>query len=198
MCYNENFQMAVDNINYEMLKNLPLPTKYDLLSIYNTIWDTGQFPSNWKKSLVVPILKPQADPTNPDSFRPISLTSCMCKLFERMVNRRLMWYLESGSYFHNNQAAFRLLRTYTDHHVTLEDEVYNAFLKCHHVGGAVFFDIKKAYDRVCYTSLIKLLHSWGIRGKLLVFIKNFVCNRSIQVIIGNTLSASYELENGLP
>lgn len=212
ICYNDNFNMTdfdscilkcngsspgPDNINYEMLKNLPLSTKNELLYIYNTIWDTGKFPNNWKKALVVPILKPQGNPTSPDSFRPISLTSCMCKLFERMVNRKLMWYLISGSYLNILQTAYIFTRSATDHHITLENEVLNAFLKCHHT-GAVFFDIKKAYDRVCYKSVLKTLYTWGIRGKMLTFIKNFVSDRSIQVIIGNPLSNSYKLENGIP
>ena len=44
---------------------------------------------------MIPIPKPGKDPTNPTNYRPIALTSCICKTMERMINRGLVWYLES-------------------------------------------------------------------------------------------------------
>ena len=43
---------------------------------------------------MIPIPKPGNDPTNPTTYRPIALKSCICKTMERMINRRLVWYLE--------------------------------------------------------------------------------------------------------
>ena len=62
-----------------------------LLNILNKIWITGDFPPDWRKAIIIPIPKPGKDPTNPN-YRPIALTSCICKTMERMINRRLVWY----------------------------------------------------------------------------------------------------------
>lgn len=186
-----------DEICYEMVKNLTLKNRLQLLNIYNSIWNKGDFPTEWKTALVIPISKPNSNPNEASSFRPISLTSCLCKLIERMINRRLLFFLENGSHLHKNQSGFRKGMSTADHQITLENEIYHAFLKKHHV-GAVFFDINKAYDRVCSKTLLNKLCSIGIRGKLLIFIKNFISNRKIQVTIGNSKSDKLLLENGLP
>ena len=77
-----------------MLKQLPDNAEEFLLKIINKIWETGILPRSWKISLIVPVLKPKKDPSDPTSYRPIALTSCVCKLMEKMINTRLVWYLE--------------------------------------------------------------------------------------------------------
>jgi hypothetical protein len=79
-----------ERIHYEFLKKLSRPERLKLLKAYQRIWETGDFPANWTEAIVIPIPKPGKDPNKPDSYRPISLASCMCKLLEKIVNRRLM------------------------------------------------------------------------------------------------------------
>lgn len=92
---------------------------------------------------------------------------------------------------------FEKNRSTSDHLVTLENEVCEAFLHKEHV-GAVFFDIKKAYDRVCNEQVLNILYSIGIRGRMLIFIRNMLLDRSLQVIVGNCKSDVHNLDNGLP
>ena len=66
-----------------------------LLALFNKIWLDGTFPAHWREAHIVPIPKQGKDHTDPKNYRPISLTNCLCKLFERIVTSRLMWYLES-------------------------------------------------------------------------------------------------------
>ena len=54
------------------------------------------FPHSWRQATNVPIPKPGKDHTNPSNYRPIALTSCLCKLMEKLVNKRLMWFLETN------------------------------------------------------------------------------------------------------
>jgi len=79
-----------DDIHYQMLKHLPSEVLHILLNILNDIWLTGNCPSSWRPSYVVPIAKPGNDISNPTNYRPIALTSCVCKVMERMVNNRLV------------------------------------------------------------------------------------------------------------
>ena len=62
-----------------------------LLKVYNHVWESGCFPPSWREAVVVPILKPGKDHLDPGIFRPIALTSCLCKTMERKINARLMF-----------------------------------------------------------------------------------------------------------
>ena len=66
-----------------------------LLNVFNSIWESGIFPPSWREATIVAIPKPGKDSSDPNNYRPIALTSCLCKTMERMVNNRLMWVLES-------------------------------------------------------------------------------------------------------
>ena len=52
-------------------------------------------PEDWHKAVIIPIPKPGKDKTEATNYRPIALTSCICKTMERMINDRLVWFLES-------------------------------------------------------------------------------------------------------
>ena len=86
-----------DEIHYQMLKHLPENAFSTLLHIFNDIWATGVFPDSWRLATVTPIPKPGKDHAEPTNYRPIALTSCLCKTLERMINERLVWYLESNN-----------------------------------------------------------------------------------------------------
>ena len=61
-----------------------------LLAIYNKIWTTGHFPPAWTLAIILAILKSAKSGHLPQDYCPIALTSCLCKMFERMVNFSLM------------------------------------------------------------------------------------------------------------
>ena len=71
------------------LKHLPDTSLETLLNIFNYIWTTGKFPDYWQYATIIPIPKPGKDPAEPNNYRPIALTSCLCKTLERMINKRL-------------------------------------------------------------------------------------------------------------
>jgi hypothetical protein len=82
---------------------------------------TGDFPTGWKEATVIPILKPGKDPNKPKSYRSISLTSCMCKVMEKIVNRRLQYNIESRQLFPETQFGFRRNKSTTDVLITLDN-----------------------------------------------------------------------------
>ena len=115
---------------------------------------------------VIPIPKPGKDPTNPTKYRPIALTSCICKTMERMLNRRLIWYLESHNLLTNVQCGLRSRRSTVDHLVRFETFCREAFIHNQHL-VSVFFDLEKAYDTTWKYGIMKDLHGFGLRGHLL-------------------------------
>ena len=136
-----------DQVENSMLKRLPAVTKLYLLNLFNRLWNEGTFPSEWKTSIIIPILKSGKEPTNPESYRPISLTSCLCKLFERMVNSRLMWFLETTNKLSKHQYGFRQGRNAVDPIASLTTDIQNGFVEGK-ITTAVFFDYEKAFDTI--------------------------------------------------
>ena len=104
-----------DNVHYQMLKHLPDSSLAALLNIFNNIWQTGEFPSAWQQAIIIPIPKVGEDHSDPNNYRSIALTSCISKTMERMVNSRLVHYLESNNLLFKFQSGFRKQRGTLDH-----------------------------------------------------------------------------------
>ncbi|MCU7800748.1 MAG: reverse transcriptase-like protein [gamma proteobacterium symbiont of Lucinoma myriamae] len=186
-----------DNIHYQILKHLPHNALEILLNIFNEIWKTGKFPEDWNKAVIIPLPKPGKDKTEATNYRPIALTSCICKTMERMINERLVWFLESNNLISRNQAGFRKNHSTNDHLIRLETFIRDAFVKKEHV-VAIFFDLEKAYDTTWKYGIMNDLHNLGLRGRLPNFISNFLSDRSFNVRIGSTLSDTFKQEQGVP
>ena len=186
-----------DGIHYSMLKNMSETGKLCLLEFLNKIFEHGELPKKWKLAYVIPILKEGKNPTSPDSYRPIALTSCICKLLERIMNRRLVWFLMKHNLLDMSQTAFQKLKCTLDNLTALETEIHNAFIRKQYL-IAVFFDLAKAYD-TCWRHLILTeLHRFGMRGKLPVLIADFLTDRKFQVKVGHNLSDIFTQEMGVP
>ena len=117
-----------DKVHYQFLKHLPFTSISILLDIFNDVWQSGDFPSSWKEALVIPIPKPGKDSSDPNNYRPIALTSCLCKTLERMVNTRLVWFLERNNLIVDVQSGFRRQRGTVDHLVRFETFIREAFI----------------------------------------------------------------------
>ena len=116
-----------DKLSYPVLRHLP-PTGLDfLLHIFNLSWSTHSFPSAWKASSIFPVLKSGKPTDAPTSFRPISLTSCASKLFERLVHARLSYFVESRNLLSPLQAGFRPGRSTLDQILLLSQSISDGF-----------------------------------------------------------------------
>ena len=186
-----------DDIHYQFLKHLPLPSLDCLLSIFNNVWKTGILPDSWKEAIVIPIPKPGKDSSNPANYRPIALTSCICKTMERMVNDRLVWFLENNKIIATAQSGFRKQRGTLDHLVRFETFIREGFIKKEHV-VSVFFYLESAYDTTWKYGIMNDLYDFGIRGRLACFISAFLNERQFRVRVGNTFSNPLEQEMGVP
>ena len=80
---------GIDKITYEMLTNLSTENRDAILYLFNLMFTSGFIPEDWKTAIIIPIPKPGKPPEKTSSYRPISLTSCLGKLMEKMINNRL-------------------------------------------------------------------------------------------------------------
>jgi len=186
-----------DMTSYILIKNLPPATLALLVQLYNLIWDKGEVPSTWKHALVVPIPKIGKDPKQVNSYRPISLTSNMCKAMEAMVTRRLNYHLETGGHISPDQSGFRKGHSTIDHIVRLEHEIRVAQANRQYL-AAIFLDFSKAFDMVWHGGLLEKLAKKEVKGKMANFIQSFLKNRSLSVRVGQDISESIAMQNGTP
>ena len=186
-----------DQITYSMLKHLHPSFSELILALFNRIFIEQNFPVTWLSSIIIPIAKPGKDPSKQDNYRPISLTNCLCKLLEKMVNLRLIWILETENHISTNQSGFRPRRCTTDNLIQFDYDVKTAMqLKQHTI--AIYFDIQKAYDTAWRRGVLQTLYSFGLRGHLPSFVQNFLSVRNIQVRVGRSLSRSFVVPEGIP
>jgi len=186
-----------DRISYSMIQHLSKRSTRILLDLYNRVWTEGQIPQDWRHAIITPILKPGKDPQDISSYRPISLTSAVGKVMEKLVTNRLTYYLEKNKMLTNVQTGFRKGRSTVDQIIRLQDTIN----KYNHNKGytmAVFIDFKSAYDMLWHNGLLRKLKNMGIDGKTFAYISHFLNNRTIQVRVGDKLSTTHVLENGTP
>ena len=96
-----------NKVTYPMLKHLPRSGMDFLLHIFTLSWSSHSFPLIWKTSSIIPIHKMGKPLDSPASFRPISLTSCVSKLFERIILSRLLFFQKSNFILSPSQTGFR-------------------------------------------------------------------------------------------
>ena len=186
-----------DSIVYEMVRHLPEHAKIFFLKILNKIWETGILPKSWKISLIVPVKKPNKNATSASSYRPIALTSCLCKVMEKMINTRLVWYLEKNNLISPFQYGFRKNRSTLDPLFRLSNQIQQGFAQQKQT-IAVFFDLEKAYDTTWRQGIISELCELGIKGNMLKFLRSFLTDRYLKVKVGHKISHAFHQEEGVP
>ena len=114
-----------------------------------------------------------------------------------MVNSRLTWYLERHNVITEHQSGFRRRRSTVDNLVTLETSIRDAFVGRKHL-VSIFFDLEKAYDTTWKHGILFDLCKTGLRGRLPMFICDFLSDPYFKVRVGNTYSDPYSQEAGVP
>ena len=93
---------GLDGVSYKILRKFSDGARAFILSLFNCMLRASSFPSSWRDTYVIFIVKPGGK-----GYRPISLTSSVCKLFERMVHQRLKHQVEHSNWIPNYQFGFR-------------------------------------------------------------------------------------------
>ena len=185
-----------DGIPNLLLKNLARELSVPLCHLFDFSFKSQKLPDCWKLATVTPIFK-QGETSNPNNYRPISLTSNCCKAMERIINDSLLKYLMHNSLITAHQHAFMKSRSTCGNILEcLEDWVMN--LESKRITDVVYIDFKKAFDTVCHAKLVLKLRAYGISGNVIGWITSFLCGRSQCVKIGSALSSYISILSGVP
>ena len=164
--------------------------------IYNSSLLQGVVPDILKISKVTPIDK-GGNASEPTNYRPISTLSSFTQIFEKLIHKQLINYIEKQKILFEFQFGFRKGHS-TAHAISeitdsLKKAIDNKLYTC-----GVFLDLSKAFDTVNHAILIKKLECYGIRGLPLKWFQNYLENRKQYVSLGNIESQLQTVTCGIP
>ena len=149
-----------DCIPVVVLKNCEPELSYILAKLFNKCLKESCFPYCWKVSSVVPVFKNVGERSAAKNYRPVSLLSVVSKVFEKLVNNRIVDHLAKCGLFSDFQYGFRSSRSTADLLTNVSDRIARAFNRSG-ATRAVALDISKAFDRVWHAGLLHKLKSYG-------------------------------------
>ena len=179
---------GTDEISPDLIK-LAKPHIVDYLhKLFQKIYDTGKYPKEWAKSIIIPIHK-KGSKLILDNYRGISLLSVTSKVFTSIVNNRLYTWMEENMKICEEQAGFRRHFSTIDHIFTLYSMVNNR-LHGQKKGKlyVAFIDFKKAFDTVDRKVLWESMKEEGISTKMIKMIKGIYSIVTATVRYGNNIS----------
>jgi hypothetical protein len=185
-----------DGIPAGLLKKCAGALKAPLTMLWKASITEGIIPEGFKVGLITPIHK-GGPRDRPQNYRPVTLTSHVIKVFEKVVVRRLVRYMEEADLYNNGQHGFRRNRSclsqLLEHHHRLVAQLEEG------AGvDVVYLDFAKAFDKVDHGVLFRKLRLLGVGGSLLRWIHNFLTDRVQAVAIGNSKSREARVKSGVP
>lgn len=162
----------------------------------NLCFSTGIFPFVLKQALITPVHK-GGDLSDVNNYRPISVLTSLSKVIEKLINSRLISYLNKFNILSNSQYGFRREMSTVDAVEALTSLIVDDLdhgKKC----LTVFLDLKKAFDTVSLPILCRKLETIGIRGTPLKRFMSYLDSRSQRVKIGTYISSPTSISFGVP
>lgn len=187
---------GLDGFSGSLIKCLREHILQPLTFIINLSISTGDFPDAWKQAAITPIHKDGAK-DDPCNFRPIALLSVFSKIIEKIVNSRLVNYIETHNLLSDRQFGFRQKRS-TEDAVQMLTNFIDSYLDSGKRCVGVFLDLAKAFDTVSIPIMLSKLHNIGIRGLPNNWFQSYLTIRTQSVKIGSQVSAPRTVKFGVP
>ncbi|GFT93850.1 RNA-directed DNA polymerase from mobile element jockey [Trichonephila clavipes] len=186
-----------DQIKNIALKSLPMNAITHLTKIFNKCLLLQHFPQIWKHCTISLLPKKNKDPKFPLNYRPISLISCVAKLFEKILLSRIQAFSDSNHIIPDFQHGFRK-KTSTCHQLLRTTNLIIDGFNTHRTTGGIFLDVEKAFDRVWHNGLIFKLIQINLPPYLIKIIYEYLNNRTFQVKINSIHSRIGSIQAGTP
>ena len=185
-----------DKIHNKLLKVAADIISDPLAKFFNRCIRSGLFPNCWKLAHVTPLLKktPASSCTN---YRPISLISCVGKVFERCVHSHVYKFLCNHSILTQSQSGFIPGDSTTNQLLVIYDNLCKAYDN-RITSQSIFFDVSKAFDKVWHKGLLTKLYAIGIRGALHTWFNNYLTDRKQCVVLKGQQSTYKTIQSGVP
>ena len=146
---------------------------------------------------MVPVFKNVGERSTAKNYCPVRLLSVVSKVFEKLVNNRIVDHVEKCGIFSDFQYGLRSSRSTADLLTVVSDRIARAYSRSG-ATRAVALDISKAFDRVWHAGLLRKLKSYGISGQIFCLISSFLSSTRLQVFLDGKSSQEYPGNAGVP
>ncbi|MBW0514366.1 hypothetical protein O181_054081 [Austropuccinia psidii MF-1] len=169
-----------------------------LTDLFNNCLTAGHFPTSWKKASTVIIQKAnKSDYSDPSAYRPIALLNTLSKLFERILNNRIMYWAHKTGAIANGHFGGRRGRNIEEAMILLDSWIKEKWRNGKVVAG-LFLDVKSAYPAVHKEKLLQVLTQKQAPDYILAIIRSFLTMRHTDLKLDDFKSQMKLLERGLP
>ena len=179
--FNSHKAAGPDQLKPIVLQRLRDEIAPVLQVIYQKSLDTGRMPNDWNTAYVCPLFK-KGDTSIASNYRPISLTSILCKVLVHIVNTNVVSHMDHHNLLYDLQHGFRSKRSCETQLVFLVEDLMRNSLADSQT-DLVLLDFSKAFDKVSHQKLLLKLHQCGIRGPSLKWIHAFLSGRTQTVVL---------------
>ena len=185
-----------DNFHPKYLKETKDQLKVPLKTIFENSLEESKIPEVWKQANVSAIFK-QGEKQKPGNYRPISLTSVPGKLMERIIRDAIIQHMNTNNLFSSAQHGFIKGKSCTTQLLEFLEYVSQALDEGDDV-DVIYLDFKKAFDKVPHRRLLVKLQGYGIQGKVLDWIQEFLTERKQRVVMNGSESEWSDVTSGIP
>lgn len=187
---------GVDFVSARILKLIGPDISRHFAYLVNMSVTTGVFPDLLKKATIIPVHK-KGDVYDISNYRPISVLSCLSKLFERLVFNRMMKFLDKFQLLTSAQHGFRSGRSTQTGVLEFVEFVYDCLDNGSYVAG-LFFDLSKAFDSISFQFILDKCYNLGFRGVFHDWIRSYLEGRVASVRVQDSSSSKHNLKLGVP
>ena len=178
---------GIDGVGYEILSCIFTISPQFFITLFNKILHSGSLPEQWKISLIVPVFK-KGSLYEPNNYRGISLTPCISKILERILNERLLVFCKKNNILSEFQLGFVKGNRTSDAQIMLHNLIDKYCFKQKNRIFSCFVDFEKAFDRIPRSLLLKKLENCGVVGKFLNVIISMYSNNIAHLKMNNKIS----------
>ena len=193
---NVNKSSGPDGIHPRLLYEARNEIAYPLKLIFECSFKTKKLPLDWRVANISAIYK-KGKKSEVGNYRPVSLTSVVCKIMESIIRDDVMQHFAKNNLFSNKQFGFIKGRSTVLQLLKVLDSWTEMLESGGHI-DVIYTDLEKAFDKVPHKRLISKLHSYGINSDVIHWIEAFLANRKQRVKINNSTSDWASVYSGIP
>ena len=175
----DNKSPGVDGIPPKLLLEIVEQISIPLATVFNLSLEEGIVPLEWKEANIIPLFK-TGSRNKSENYRPVSLTSVICKLLERLIKDHLVDFLVKNKLINPSQHGFLKARSCLTNMLCFLEEV-TKWLDEGSPVDIIYLDFKKAFDKVPHQRLLLKLKAHGIGNGMINWIEKWLIDRRQRV-----------------
>lgn len=188
---------GIDNLSFFILKNLKLNLIIRFTELMNEVLNTGDIPQDWRSIRIIPLLKPNKDSNNIQSYRPLAMLNVLIKLINNFIKNRLNKYLSDNKIIPTNSYGFKKHTSAINCVNTLIVKV-NEAKREGMVLAATFLDLTKAFDNVNISKLLTIMKQLNIPSEIINWVYTYLKERKMILELNDGTQIIQISNKGLP